>query len=167
MTETARIITTGRLTLKQEKFCHEYLKTGNASEAYRRAYDVGRTTRDDTIRGMAHTERRKPHISARIAELAEKYIKPISVTPEWIEERLTIEALNAQTDGARASNLKTLAQVHAMLTMKHEDEAAGMSDAQLALAIAGADYSKAPASPDELSEKDRGLHDAILRKLGG
>ena len=27
------------LTTKQEKFCREYLLTGNASEAYRRAYD--------------------------------------------------------------------------------------------------------------------------------
>ena len=30
-----------KLTAKQEKFCIEYVKTGNASEAYRLAYDAG------------------------------------------------------------------------------------------------------------------------------
>jgi len=29
------------LTPKQAAFCHAYLETGNASEAYRRAYDAG------------------------------------------------------------------------------------------------------------------------------
>lgn len=30
------------LTEKQEKFCHEFIKTGNASEAYRNSYNAGK-----------------------------------------------------------------------------------------------------------------------------
>lgn len=30
------------LTIKQEKFCHVYMETGNASEAYRQSYNCGR-----------------------------------------------------------------------------------------------------------------------------
>ena len=30
----------GDLTVKQEAFCRAYIETGNASEAYRRAYDT-------------------------------------------------------------------------------------------------------------------------------
>ena len=31
-----------KLTIKQEKFCNYYLETGNASEAYRRAFSCGK-----------------------------------------------------------------------------------------------------------------------------
>jgi phage terminase small subunit len=31
-----------KLTIKQEEFCLAYIETGNASEAYRRAYSCGR-----------------------------------------------------------------------------------------------------------------------------
>jgi phage terminase small subunit len=30
------------LTVKQENFCLAYMETGNASEAYRRAYNAGK-----------------------------------------------------------------------------------------------------------------------------
>ena len=38
-----------KLTPKQNKFAEEYVNTGNASEAYRRAYDVGQDTKLETI----------------------------------------------------------------------------------------------------------------------
>jgi hypothetical protein len=39
-----------KLTPKQRKFAEEYVNTGNGSEAYRRAYDVGPNTSLDTIK---------------------------------------------------------------------------------------------------------------------
>lgn len=39
-----------KLTPKQRKFAEEYVNTGNASEAYRRAYNVSETTSLDTIK---------------------------------------------------------------------------------------------------------------------
>lgn len=38
----------GKLTIKQEKFCNKYLECGNASEAYRYAYDCSKMG-DETI----------------------------------------------------------------------------------------------------------------------
>ena len=38
-----------KLTPKQSKFAEEYVNTGNASEAYRRAYDVGQDTIDAAV----------------------------------------------------------------------------------------------------------------------
>ncbi len=38
----------GKLTIKQEKFCNKYLECGNASEAYRYAYDCSNMS-DNTI----------------------------------------------------------------------------------------------------------------------
>jgi hypothetical protein len=37
------------LTVKQEHFARTFVETGNASEAYRRAYDVGEDTKPKTI----------------------------------------------------------------------------------------------------------------------
>ena len=38
-----------KLTPKQESFCLAYIETGNASEAYRQAYDVGPKTKPETV----------------------------------------------------------------------------------------------------------------------
>lgn len=56
------------LTPKQERFCLEYIKTGNASEAYRRAYDASRM-KPETVRRRAKEMLKKGPITARIEEL--------------------------------------------------------------------------------------------------
>ena len=38
----------GKLTIKQEKFCNKYLECGNASEAYRFAYECSKMS-DETV----------------------------------------------------------------------------------------------------------------------
>ena len=42
-----------RLTLQQETFVLEFLRTGSASEAYRRAYKVGDTVKPESVWAMA------------------------------------------------------------------------------------------------------------------
>ena len=56
------------LTPKQEKFCIEYVKTGNKSEAYRLAYDAENMA-SDTINNKAYALSEKGDIRARIEEL--------------------------------------------------------------------------------------------------
>lgn len=56
------------LTPKQEKFCIEYLKTGNKSEAYRLAYDVGNMA-NETINNNAYKLFDNNEITTRIEEL--------------------------------------------------------------------------------------------------
>jgi phage terminase small subunit len=41
-----------KLTIKQEKFCNLYLETGNATDAYRQAYNCG-NMKYDTIKRKA------------------------------------------------------------------------------------------------------------------
>jgi hypothetical protein len=57
------------LTQKQERFCIEYLATGNASEAYRRSYSPGEDTLPSTIHRSAHDMLRHEGVKARLAEL--------------------------------------------------------------------------------------------------
>jgi len=54
------------LTPKQEKFANLYVELGNASEAYRQAYDVGVDTKDETIWAKSSAIKKKllPYIDA-------------------------------------------------------------------------------------------------------
>jgi phage terminase small subunit len=56
------------MTPKQEIFCQAYVETGNASEAYRRAYDAARM-KPATINRKAKVELDKGKIRARISAI--------------------------------------------------------------------------------------------------
>lgn len=60
---------TSGLTLKQEAFCYAYIENGgNASEAYRTAYDAG-TMRDPVIWNEASRLLQNPQVAIRVQEL--------------------------------------------------------------------------------------------------
>lgn len=59
----------GELTQKQEAFVLAFIETGNAAEAYRRAYDVRSQTLHSTIYSSASRLLADPNISARVNEL--------------------------------------------------------------------------------------------------
>jgi len=61
------------LTAKQHAFVLAYLETGNASESYRRAYNVSRM-KEGTINNAAYEMLRVPHISLRVNELRERAV---------------------------------------------------------------------------------------------
>jgi phage terminase small subunit len=60
------------LTPKQEAFAVAYVETGNAAEAYRRAYDVRAATSHSTIYVAASELIRHPKIRGRIEELQQQ-----------------------------------------------------------------------------------------------
>jgi phage terminase small subunit len=56
------------LTVKQEAFCLAYMETGNASEAYRQAYDA-ENMNDNSVRVEAYDLLANPNITLRVEEL--------------------------------------------------------------------------------------------------
>ncbi len=60
-----------KLTQKQERFCLEYVKCGNASEAYRRAYNA-KKMKDETVNNKAYNLLKKGEIRTRVEELRKK-----------------------------------------------------------------------------------------------
>lgn len=74
------------LTPKQEAFCLAFLETGNAAEAYRRAYDVAPDAKDSWIYVEACQLLDHPKIAPRLAELRDQ------------AERLSIFNLSAAMD---------------------------------------------------------------------
>lgn len=69
------------LTLKQENFVLAYLETGNATEAYRRAYKP-KTTNEATLNRTAKDLVDNPKIAARVAELRAPVIEKAQITLE-------------------------------------------------------------------------------------
>lgn len=67
------------LTPKQEKFCLEYLKTGNASEAYRQTYNTERM-KPESINRLAVQLLRNVKIGSRLEALRAPEVKKAQIT---------------------------------------------------------------------------------------
>ena len=75
-----------KLTPKQRKFAEEYVNTGNASEAYRRAYDVSETTSNDVIKVKASELLKNGNISVTVKELQKKEANKYEITRQEVAE---------------------------------------------------------------------------------
>ena len=75
-----------KLTPKQRKFAEEYVNTGNASEAYRRAYDVGKNTSIDTIKVNSSKMLADTNIALTIKELQIKQANKYEITRQEVAE---------------------------------------------------------------------------------
>lgn len=75
------------LTPKQEAFCAAYIETGNASEAYRRAYSVEKM-KPETVHRAAKEMLDNPKITARLKELQAPMIEAALLTYESHLKRL-------------------------------------------------------------------------------
>lgn len=98
------------LTQKQEAFCIAYIETGNASEAYRRAYDAEKMTMASVNRS-AKDVIDNPKIASRIAELRAPMIKKAQLTVEdllrELEEARTV-AMTCETPQSSAAIAATM-----------------------------------------------------------
>lgn len=77
-----------RLTPKQEKFCLEYLKCGNASEAYRQSYNAEKM-KPESVNRKAKELLDNVKIRARLEELNEAAISDAVMTRQEALERLS------------------------------------------------------------------------------
>jgi len=80
------------LTAKQEAFCLAYVETGNASEAYRVAYEVGENTKPETVWKRSSELLAGGAVTGRVAELKAMATERLMVT---------LESLTAELDEAR------------------------------------------------------------------
>jgi phage terminase small subunit len=85
------------LTIKQENFCLEYIKTGNASEAYRQSYNAEKM-QEATVSRKAKELMDNGKITAKLEELRKPVIQAAQIT---LESHLT-ELANLR-DAARGA----------------------------------------------------------------
>lgn len=86
-----------RLTIKQENFCLAYVETGNASEAYRRAYDT-EDMLPTTVNRHAHGMLENDKVAARISELRSSVMQ---------RHKITVDDLLRELDEAREMGRET------------------------------------------------------------
>lgn len=73
----------GKLTIKQENFCNYYVETGNASEAYRRAYSCA-NLKPESVNRLAIQLLNNIKITSRVAELQAEQKAKSDITKEEI-----------------------------------------------------------------------------------
>lgn len=76
------------LTPKQERFAQEYVATGNASEAYRRSYNVKPTTKDSTTHSVASRLLADSQVRARVEQIKSSIVQRHQLTIDDILDEL-------------------------------------------------------------------------------
>ena len=105
-----------KLTPKQEKFCQEFIKTGNQSDAYRAAYN-SKNMLPATINNKAYQLINQDDIRARVVQLQERVAKKFEVTVESLTRELEEDRQLARElgqPGAAISALNVKARIHGL-----------------------------------------------------
>lgn len=106
------------LTQKQETFCLAYIETGNASEAYRRAYNTGKmksetiTKRASELLADGDVAGRLEDLRAPVREKAQLTLESHLVRLEYLSQRAErahqySAAITAETNRGRAAGFYT------------------------------------------------------------
>lgn len=85
------------LTVKQENFCNYYIESGNASNAYRRAYSCEKM-KDETVNRKAIELMHNGMIKARVKVLQEEQKEKSDITKERILQELSSIAFSTIAD---------------------------------------------------------------------
>ena len=121
------------LTVKQEAFCLAYMETGNASEAYRRAYNA-ENMKADVIAVKACELLKNGNVSVRVAELKESAVKRSEITVDdliaELEESRKV-ALGAMIPQSAASVAATMGKAKILGFLTDKVEATGKDGAPL------------------------------------
>lgn len=94
------------LTPKREAFAMAYVETGNASEAYRRAFNVRPNTKQEAIAVNASKLLADANVSLRVDELKAQLVKRHEITVDDLiaeldeAQRIALEAPKPQTAAA-------------------------------------------------------------------
>lgn len=113
------------MTPKQEAFARAYVETGNASEAYRRAYDVGEDTEPQTVWNEAYKLLKNPDVSLRVVELQEEARERCIVTVESLTKELDQDRQLARKEAMPSAAISAVlgkAKLHGLLVDKTDNK---------------------------------------------
>jgi hypothetical protein len=151
----------GKLTLKQEAFCQAYIETGNATEAYRRAFGE-----KDWAEGALHVQASKllstPKVNLRVKTLQAKAVERHDITVDDLVTELESARNKAMNEpkGASAAVSATLGKAKLLGLIIDRGEVgkpgdfARMTDAELER-IASGSGEGTPKATDSKAEPDR------------
>ena len=111
-----------QLTPKQEAFARKYVECGNASEAYRFAYDVGEC-KDETIWCNACQLLASTKVTQRVDEIRAKLAKRSDVTLDKLNGELVESrdmAKNAKDHSAMTATTMAKAKLNGLIDKKDD-----------------------------------------------
>ena len=115
------------MTPKQEAFARAYVETGNASEAYRQAYDA-ENMKPDVIKVKACELLKNGNVAVTVADLKASLQKRHNITVDTITEMLKEDRELARTNaqsGAAVSASMGLAKLHGLIVDRAEHTGKG------------------------------------------
>ena len=119
-------IATFKLTPKQAQFAAAYVLSGNASEAYRQAYNVGDRTKPSTVWCSASQLLRNPSVNHRIEALRAGRTEQTGITIDTVTEQLRQAyelAVDRGQPGAAVAASMALARLHGLFRSRAEVQA--------------------------------------------
>jgi phage terminase small subunit len=126
------------VTPKQEAFARAYVETSNASEAYRRSYNIGSMSQR-AVEVEASKLLKHPEVTLRLEQLQRKAQKRHEITLDTITEMLKADRELARQNGQPAAAVSAamgLAKIHGLIVDKaeltHKTSVEDLSDAELA-----------------------------------
>lgn len=126
------------MTPKREKFCMAYVETGNASEAYRQAFNAAKM-KPESIHSKASELLANGEVTARVEELKAKHAARHEITVDRIKELLIEDrefARKCETPAAAVSATMGLAKLYGHLREKVEHTGKDGKDLPAAPAVA-------------------------------
>jgi phage terminase small subunit len=146
------------MTPKQEAFARAYVETGNASEAYRRAYNAEKMS-DEAIRVEACRLLDNPNVSLTVEKLQVKHQKRHEITVDKLTEMALTAFKEAHRIAPTSGQMQTssmvkaaefLGKLHGLIVdrseVTHKDGVEDLTEAELAnIARSGRRGTVAPA----------------------
>ena len=113
-----------KLTPKQEKFCQVYIETGNASEAYRQAYNTEKM-KPESVNSKGYQLLQQVQITARLDELRAEHKKRHEITVDTLVAELEeARKLAFETDKAAAAVQATMGKAKLLGLVVEKQETA-------------------------------------------
>ena len=116
-----------KLTPKQEKFCLVFIETGNASEAYRQAYDTEKM-KESSINRKAVEVLENVKITARLDKIRGIHAERHNITVDKLTGMFMASyhlALETKNPGAAVTAITGLGKLHGLMTdrgiIKHKN----------------------------------------------
>lgn len=134
-----------KLTIKQEAFAAAYVETSNASEAYRRAYDVNPDCKPNTVEKRACELLKNGKVAGRVDELRQRALLRHDITIDSLTEMLRQDrdlAHQTMSPAAAVSAVMGIAKLHGLIVEKRQNtnvniDANQLSDRELEAIASG------------------------------
>lgn len=104
-----------RLVINRENFCHYYIETGNASEAYRKAYPCSVSWKDGVVQKRAFELLKNPDVLCRMNELRDEACERFDMKKDdalrFLAEVVNVDPIDIMSTGKDSYIVKSIDEV--------------------------------------------------------